>query len=50
LRTEFVVHYQPQIEIGSDLVVGLEAFGSMAAPLRGLVFPDAFIEVAESFA
>jgi EAL domain-containing protein (putative c-di-GMP-specific phosphodiesterase class I) len=49
LRTEFVVHYQPQIEIGSDLVVGLEALVRWQHPLRGLVFPDAFIEVAESF-
>jgi len=46
---EFVLHYQPQIEIKSGSVIGLEALVRWQHPERGLVFPDAFIQLAESF-
>jgi len=46
---EFVLHYQPQIEIKSGSVIGLEALVRWQHPERGLVFPDSFIQLAESF-
>jgi len=40
---EFVLYYQPQIEISSGKVVGLEALVRWQHPERGLIFPDHFI-------
>ena len=40
---EFVVYYQPQIDIASGRVVGLEALARWKNPVRGLIFPDNFI-------
>lgn len=47
-RNEFVIHYQPQIEIASGRVVGLEALVRWQHPEHGLIFPDSFIARAES--
>lgn len=44
---EFVMHYQPQIDLRSQRVVGVEALVRMRHPLRGVVGPDMFIPVAE---
>jgi EAL domain-containing protein (putative c-di-GMP-specific phosphodiesterase class I)/CheY-like chemotaxis protein len=46
---EFVMHYQPQIDLRSRRVVGVEALVRMRHPLRGVVPPDMFIPVAERF-
>jgi EAL domain-containing protein (putative c-di-GMP-specific phosphodiesterase class I) len=46
-RDEFVLHYQPQIEIGTGTVVGVEGLVRWEHPKHGLVFPDNFIENAE---
>jgi len=46
---EFVLHYQPQIEIKSGRVIGLEALVRWQHRKRGLIFPDLFIQLAESF-
>jgi EAL domain-containing protein (putative c-di-GMP-specific phosphodiesterase class I) len=43
-RNEFVLHYQPQINIASGAVVGLEAFVRWNHPRRGLMFPDSFLD------
>jgi len=43
LREEFVLHYQPQIEIGTGEVVGVEALVRWQHPVHGLVYPDSFI-------
>jgi len=43
LRDEFVLHYQPQIDIVTGRVFGLEALVRWQHPERGLVFPDSFI-------
>ena len=42
-RNEFVVYYQPQIDIATGRVVGVEALVRWQHPERGLVFPDNFI-------
>jgi EAL domain-containing protein (putative c-di-GMP-specific phosphodiesterase class I)/FixJ family two-component response regulator len=42
-RDEFVLHYQPQIDIATGNVTGLEALVRWKHPDRGLIFPDDFI-------
>ncbi len=44
---QFCLYYQPQIEIESGRVLGMEALVRWHHPLRGLLYPDEFIPVAE---
>lgn len=44
---EFVVHYQPQIELASGAVIGAEALVRWLHPEQGLIPPDRFMAVAE---
>ena len=44
---EFVLYYQPEIELATRKIVGLEALIRWAHPERGLVPPMDFIPVAE---
>ena len=46
-RGEFLLHYQPQIEIASGQIVGVEALVRWQHPARGLVPPIQFIPFAE---
>ncbi len=47
-RGEFVLHYQPQIELCTEHLVGLEALIRWQHPEKGLVFPSKFIKVLEN--
>jgi diguanylate cyclase (GGDEF)-like protein/PAS domain S-box-containing protein len=44
---QFIVEYQPQVEMSSGRVVGLEALIRWQHPTFGLLTPDRFIGVAE---
>jgi len=46
-RHEFVLHYQPKIELRSGRVVGAEALVRWQKPGHGLIYPSEFIPVAE---
>jgi diguanylate cyclase len=45
---ELVLHYQPTLDLRTGRVDAVEALVRWQHPERGLVFPDAFIELAES--
>lgn len=46
-REEFVVYYQPIIDLESGRAIGAEALVRWAHPMRGLLSPDEFIAFAE---
>ena len=45
---ELVLHYQPKIDFTSASISGVEALVRWQHPRKGLLFPDAFIELAEA--
>ena len=46
-RDEFVLHYQPQIDVQTMKIVGMEALLRWNHPERGLLLPEEFMSVAE---
>ena len=46
-RQQFVLHYQPQLDLNSGHLIGVEALVRWQHPTRGLIPPAEFISVAE---
>jgi diguanylate cyclase (GGDEF)-like protein len=44
---QFVLHYQPKIDVQSGAAIGAEALVRWQHPTRGLLYPDAFLPVVE---
>jgi EAL domain-containing protein (putative c-di-GMP-specific phosphodiesterase class I)/CRP-like cAMP-binding protein len=49
-KGEFVMYYQPILNIQSDTVIGCEALIRWNDPIRGLIMPDSFIDFLENSA
>jgi len=45
---QLLVHYQPKLNLRTGAVDGVEALVRWAHPERGLLYPDSFIDLAES--
>lgn len=45
-RHELIVHYQPQVDIRTNRIVGAEALVRWPHPQRGMLLPGAFLPVA----
>ncbi len=46
-RDEFVLYYQPQIDLSTRKIVGAEALMRWLHPQKGMIPPDKFIPIAE---
>ena len=46
-RQQFLLHYQPRIDMGTGMICGAEALLRWRVPQQGLVSPQRFISVAE---
>jgi len=44
---EFILHFQPQVDLATKDIVGLEALIRWDQPERGIILPGNFIEIAE---
>ena len=44
---QIMVHYQPQVELRTGRILGVEALARWAHPSRGLLLPGDFLDVAE---
>jgi diguanylate cyclase (GGDEF)-like protein len=48
VREQFLLHYQPKIDVRTGAVVGAEALVRWQHPARGLLYPDAFLPLVEA--
>ena len=48
IKNQFVLHYQPILNLAKRELVGFEALVRWQHPTRGLLYPDRFISTAES--
>jgi diguanylate cyclase (GGDEF)-like protein/PAS domain S-box-containing protein len=46
-RNEFLLHYQPKIDLKTGLITGMEALIRWQHPERGMLLPPAFVPMAE---
>ncbi len=46
-QNQFVLHYQPIVQLSPTRVIALEALVRWQHPTKGLIFPDQFINVCE---
>ena len=46
-RNEFLLHYQPKINLKTGLITGMEALIRWQHPKRGMLLPAAFVPIAE---
>jgi diguanylate cyclase (GGDEF)-like protein/PAS domain S-box-containing protein len=46
-QDEFVLYYQPQLDIRTGNIIGMEALLRWRHPDRGIILPDEFVSVAE---
>jgi diguanylate cyclase (GGDEF)-like protein/PAS domain S-box-containing protein len=46
-RNEFLLHYQPKLNLQTGQITGVEALLRWQHPQRGLVFPAQFVHIAE---
>ncbi len=46
-KQEFVLHYQPQFDLNTSRLIGVEALIRWNHPKQGLLFPNKFIPLAE---
>lgn len=46
-ENQFLLHYQPKIDLASNRICGVEALLRWQHPTEGLIFPDDFIPISE---
>lgn len=46
-RDQLLLHYQPKLDLRTGRTIGVEALVRWKHPVRGLIFPDAFVPLAE---